>query len=363
MATADVKPTRLTYSGAWIGIILSTLLALVSWQAWPHRPDTPSPRGFSVPTTISSEAQAFLRQGYARRHREALVIPPLVELEARDLKRRSLADGPVALAGASRHAHSVSIRRFHLAGVPLLDIQPVGGNSSKMIVYFHGGGFVMGSAEDSLPLTIRLAEASGVRVVSVNYTTAPFARWRTVTKQALAVVVELTKEYDRQLSNIALAGDSAGANIALTTALQLRDLGHGLPAAIALWSPWTDLDNTGDTHSTLADAGEVMMTYERFLKSAATLYADRSDWRNPYVSPIHADFRAGFAPTLIQVGTKEILLSDSIRLYRAIDSANGTTVLDVYEGMPHVFQNRTTLPESKLAIDKSAKFLRKHFGL
>ena len=99
------------------------------------------------------------------------------------------------------------------------------------------------------------------------------------------------------------------------------------------------------------------------LKNAADAYADPKDQKNPYVSPVYGDYSKGFPPTLIQGGTKEIFLSDFVREYRAIDSAGGTAVLDIYEGMPHVFQAVIfDSPESQQAIRKMKKFLEKYMG-
>ena len=116
-----------------------------------------------------------------------------------------------------------------------------------------------------------------------------------------------------------------------------------MPAALVLWSPWTDVFDTGDTYVTLRDA-EVFYTYEGVLRPSALAYADEADHRNPYVSPVYGDFTQGFPPTLIQGGTKEILLSNFIRLYQALDQAGQMVKLDIYEGMPHVFVK--ILPES-----------------
>src|SRR5213078_1548879 len=110
---------------------------------------------------------------------------------------------------------------------------------------------------------------------------------------------------------------------------------------------------------------EPMYRYEKHLKRAADAYAEPKDQRHPYVSPVYGDYSKGFPPTLIQGGTREIFLSHFVRQYRAIDGAGGVAVLDLYDGMPHVFQMRPEMAdarETKVAMAKMAAFLKGHLG-
>jgi epsilon-lactone hydrolase len=128
--------------------------------------------------------------------------------------------------------------------------------------------------------------------------------------------------------------------------------------------PWVDLTGKGDTFFTLKNADPLPLLTPRLLLAYAAAYANPSDQKNPYVSPVYGNFSSGFPPTLIQGGTKEILLSDFVRLYQALDQAGIPVKLDIYEGMPHVFQtyffHNTT--ESDMAISKTNHFLRKYLG-
>jgi epsilon-lactone hydrolase len=144
----------------------------------------------------------------------------------------------------------------------------------------------------------------------------------------------------------------------------MRDLGREMPAAVVLWSPWADITDRGDSATTLKNFDPVHR-YEKQLKPSADAYADPKDQKNPYVSPVYGDYTKGFPPTLIQGGTREIFLSHCVRQYRAIDAARGIAVLDLYEGMPHIFQVRPELagaPETKAALKKMAEFLKKHMS-
>ena len=162
------------------------------------------------------------------------------------------------------------------------------------------------------------------------------------------------------MKDIAIYGDSAGGGLAAGSVLKMRDQGMGMPAAVVLWSPWSDITETGDTYVTLKHA-EPSYIYENVLKPSANAYADPKDQKHPYVSPVYGDYTKGFPPTLIQGGTKEIFLSNFVRHYQALDAAGQTVKLDLYEGMIHVFMVAIPdSPESKLALSKVDAFLKEH---
>ena len=164
------------------------------------------------------------------------------------------------------------------------------------------------------------------------------------------------------MKDVAICGDSAGGGLAAGAVLKMRNLGKDMPAAVVLWSPWSDITETGDTYQTLKHA-EPHYLYDRHLRSAAQAYAVPKDQKHPYVSPVYGDYSKGFPPTLIQGGTKEILLSNFIRHYQALDVAGQTVKLDLYEGMNHVFQvNIPNSPESKTALSQMDRFLKQHMG-
>jgi acetyl esterase/lipase len=142
----------------------------------------------------------------------------------------------------------------------------------------------------------------------------------------------------------------------------MRDQGLGMPAAVVLWSPWSDITDAGDTYATLQDA-DPLLFYPGNLQHCAAAYAEPKDQKHPYVSPVYGDYAKGFPPTLIQAGTKEIFLSNAVRHYQALDQAGIPVKLDLYEGMWHIFQVfHHDLPESKLARKKVRAFLEERLG-
>jgi len=244
-----------------------------------------------------------------------------------------------------------------LGNVPVLEVKPSGWkDNGQLAVYTHGGAYTFFSARSTLANAALIAHATGRRVISIDYTVAPAGTWRRTLDQVISVFKALNAE-GYPMNRIAFYGDSSGGGLAAGATLKMRDEGLSMPAALVLWSPWADITETGDTHQTLKRA-DPELVYRSLLKPAANAYAVAADQKRPYVSPVYGDFSKGFPPTLIQVGTKEIFLSNAVRLYQAIEAAGGVAKLDVYEGMPHVFQPRLPeSPETKLAMRKVTAFV------
>ena len=313
----------------------------------------------TIPTTISKEAQNALINITTQ-------MPEFVNPGPDDLKGWSELNKQISAMSIAQSQSLVdnfkpNITSTKLGDVNVLDIKPKNWiDNGKVLVYVHGGGYTILGANSTLNNSVPMANATGLRVISVDYSLAPSSKWNEITSEVVSVIKAL-KEKGIALENIAMYGDSAGGGLVASSVLKMRDEGIGVPAAIALWSPWTDVSGAGDTHSTLKNSAPFIP--EPVLKNMGGAYANISDQKNPYVSPVYGNFSKGFSPTLIQVGTKEILLSDSIRLYQALDQAGIPVKLDIYEGMPHVFQ--TTLyktPESTLAISKTVEFLKKYLN-
>lgn len=315
---------------------------------------------FVVPPTISKEARKALAQFSRAAASAPLPAPDDVEawkeVQAEIEKKRAEANSAVVKQYQPR------IKERKLGGVPILDIKPRGWkNSNNVLVYTHGGAYTLYSAKSRLMSAVPMASDTGLRVVSVDYTLAPEARWREVTGQVIAVILALVEE-GHSLTDIAVYGESAGGGLAAGAVLKMRDKGLGMPAAVVLWSPWSDITETGDSYTTLKDA-DPLLYYPGNLKHCADAYAAPADQKHPYVSPVYGDYSKGFPPTLIQAGTKEIFLSNAVRHYQALDNAGIPVKLDLYEGMWHIFQVfNHDLPESKIARKKVSAFLAQHVG-
>ena len=339
-----------------LSTIISMIALLAACVASAQAPSIED-RDIFVPSTISPEAQQVLR-GIINARPYTRAAPQADDLES----WRQLYD---ATEAASEEINNNAVERTgvtvtdaEMDGVPVLDIRPEGWeDNGKVLVYTHGGAYVVFSARSTLASSAPMSRATGLRVISVNYTTAPFAKWEEIQEQVISVFQSLLSE-EYTMEDIALYGDSAGGGLAVSTVLNLRERGMGMPAAAVLWSPWVDLTNAGDTANTLENA-DPTLSYDGLLNESAKAFADGLDLTDPRVSPLYADFSGGFSPSLIQAGTKEILLSTAVRLFQKLEAAGQNTKLDIYEGLWHVFQQHP-IPETEIAIGKSAAFINDH---
>ena len=231
-------------------------------------------------------------------------------------------------------------------------------NTGRILIYLHGGGYTRFSAHSRLGPPALVAAATGIEVISVDYTVAPRGNWKAVTDQVLSVWKALLAKGIAP-TRIGMFGDSAGGGIAAGSVLKMRDRGLALPGALYLMSPSCDVTQQGDSYLTLASVDPVL---DRESSSwGANAYADPQDQKNPYVSAVYGDYAKAFPPTLIQGGTREMLLSNFVREYQAIRSGGHEAVLDLYEGMPHVFQGSVpNTPEARTAIARAASFFKEH---
>ena len=230
----------------------------------------------------------------------------------------------------------------------------------KAILYFHGGGFRLGSVASHRELIARISEACGCRVLAINYRLAPEYRFPAPLEDALAAYGCMLDQGLRP-ENIALAGDSAGGNLVLTTILGLRERGLPLPAAGVLMSPWTDLAATGESYVSRADADPIHQR-PMILALAKNYLGEGGDPRDPLASPLYAD-PAGLPPLLIQVGDRETVLADSTMFAEKARAVGIAVELQVWDGMIHVFQMFAELPEAHRAIASIAEFLKRHLQM
>lgn len=312
-----------------------------------------------IPATISPQARAIYEKllPIVERRRAKTPIPHTYAqfhaLYEADIKSSLKQNAPLL-----KRLH-VSTKDLVLNGVGAVQtLPPAYHDDGTVLIHVHGGGFVLGSARSSLNADALMATATGRRIISVNYTVAPRGKWRLVTNQVIDVYKALLHEGYSPRS-IGMFGDSAGGNIVPASVLKLRNEGLPMPGALVLQSPLVDFHLDGDTETTLRNADPALDWAET--RAMLLAYAPRRDWMNPYVSPIFGNFKKGFPPVLLQVGTKEMLLSDSVRFYQAVKNAGGVAVLDVYEGMPHVFMvYMMGTPEQKAAYAEARRFWAHH---
>lgn len=254
----------------------------------------------------------------------------------------------------------VICRGVSVGGIDAEWIVPADAAADKAILYFHGGGFRLGSVASHRDLIARIAESSGCRVLAINYRLAPEHRFPAALEDARAAL-EWIRTQGFAPDNIALAGDSAGGTLVLTTMLGLRDRGEPLPAAGVLMSPWTDLAATGESYTSRAEADPIHQR-SMILSLAKSYLGEGGDASNPSASPLYADL-SGLPPLLIQAGDRETVRDDATMLATKAKAAGVAAELQVFDGMIHVFQMFPEIPQAGEAIAAIAAFLRRHLRL
>ena len=228
-----------------------------------------------------------------------------------------------------------------------------------MILYFHGGVYVIGSAVFSVPLVGDLVRRTGTRAITLDYRLGPEHPYPAAVEDARAAYEGLLAQGVAP-EQIALAGESAGGGLAVATLLALRQAGVPLPSCAFVMSPYVDLTLAGETLATKRDL-DPLLTPDG-LRTRVPDYVGGADASDPLISPIFGDL-SGLPPMLIQVGSHEVLLSDALRLAARAASADVPVTLEVTPGVPHVFQAYAALvDEAAAALDRAAGFLHAHLA-
>jgi acetyl esterase/lipase len=240
-------------------------------------------------------------------------------------------------------------------GVPAEWITTPDADAQRVVLYLHGGAYVIGSMNTHRDLAGRISRAAGARVLNLDYRLAPEHPHPAAVDDATAAYQWLLGT-GQDPARLAIAGDSAGGGLTLATLVALRDQKLPLPAAGVCLSPWVDLEGIGESMKQCAHL-DPMVQHEHLLRMAR-LYLGDLDPRTPLAAPLYADL-SGLPPLYIQVGTAETLLDDATRIAERARKAGVDTTLEVWDDMIHVFQAfAPMLPEGQQAIDKIGAYLR-----
>jgi monoterpene epsilon-lactone hydrolase len=249
----------------------------------------------------------------------------------------------------------VRLAPTRVGGVPCEWVWAPDVRGTGALVYLHGGGYGLGSIATHRALVSRLSQATGLRALAVGYRLAPEDPFPAAVEDAVAVYRSLLDD-GVPPERLVVAGDSAGGGLAMATMVALRDIGGRLPAAAVCLSPWVDLEVSSDPTTVVADA-DPMVTREE-LQRMAGLYLAGADPRSPLASPLHAELH-GLPPLLVQVGTAETLLDDSLRLAERVRTAGGDVTLEPWRDMIHVWQAfAPLLPDADEAIARIGSWVR-----
>ncbi len=238
-----------------------------------------------------------------------------------------------ALGARYALASDVRTERVDANGVPAEWTIAPGADQNRVILFLHGGGYISGSIESHRHMIAEAGRQAQARTLALGYRLAPEHPFPAALQDALAGYRFLLSSGVNP-KHIALAGESAGGGLAIATLLSLRDAGEPLPACVWCSSPWVDLEMIGSTMVSKAAVDPLIQL--QYLTELATAYLHGADPRTPLASPIHADLH-GLPPLLIQVGSAETLLSDSIRLAAVAGEADVSVTLQVWPEMIHAW--------------------------
>ncbi len=229
-------------------------------------------------------------------------------------------------------------------------------NRGRARIDLHGGGMVMLAGKFAMAGAAMAAVRTGCVAYSVDYRVPPDHPYPAALDDCVAVYRELLKTY--KPGDVVISGASGGGNLAAAAALKIRDLGIPLPAALVLLTPEVDLTESGDTFQTNRHIDIVL---KNGLPEMIKLYADGADLKDPYLSPLFGDFSKGYPPTFIQTGTRDIFLSNSVRMHRALLRAGIEVELHVWEAMPHGGFGGIT-PEDAEVQAEVRRFIEQHWA-
>jgi monoterpene epsilon-lactone hydrolase len=286
---------------------------------------------------------AILRQG-------ALPVGSSVDEQRRLLRE---------LVSAQPLPAEVTVTAATLGGVPTAEVTVDGIEPRHVVLYFHGGVYVIGDAFLAAELASQVGRRTQAKVISVDYRLAPEHPYPAAVEDALAAYQALLHDGVAP-SDIVFAGESAGGGLAIATLVNARDHGLPQPAAAYVMSPYVDLTLAGTTMETRREADPLLS--RELLQPRVTDYASGHGPASGLISPLFADL-AGLPPLLIQAGTHEVLLDDAVRLAAQAATADVAVTLNITPGVPHVFQAyHAILDEAAAALDRAGQFLSSHLA-
>ena len=258
---------------------------------------------------------------------------------------------------AMPHPVDASIEKVNLNGNLCYWVRMPDVSANEVLLFIHGGGYTGGSAESSLCLAAWISHETKATVFSINYRLAPEYPFPAAINDTNEIYKWVLQEGINP-SKLCVAGGSAGGGLALALMIHLKKESISLPACCVLMSPWTDLSQSGDTYQINKSVDPVMK--KEYLESFSEDYLQGQESSNPLASPLFGDL-LGLPPTLIQVGSSEVMLDDSKRVYEKAKSAEVDVVLEEYPEMFHGWQNYyEVLLESRQAVRRVGEFFKRY---
>jgi acetyl esterase/lipase len=336
---------------------LGAAMALLAGVALAQERTIPS-RTLPTPTDISPQMQALISRPIAPTYD---VVPKTTD-EWLARQKASADSGAQSLPALASRLH-VKVEKRQMGGVTVYAVRPDSvdpRNRNRLLIHIHGGCYVLGGGLGAASEAVMMAGLGHYKVISVDYRMPPAAYFPAALDDVVSVWKEALKTHSAK--NMAIFGSSAGGGLTLETVLRLKQLGLPLPAAIAPGTPMADLTGVGDSFHTNAFVDNVLVSPEGFCDPAAQFYAHGHDLKDPLLSPVYGDYK-GFPPAILTTGTRDLLLSNTVRVHRKLKDAGVEAELNVFEAMAHGGYSRDdTAPETHQAFGDIARFFDKHLS-
>jgi epsilon-lactone hydrolase len=348
------RPAALGFVFASATIIVFSVSDAITQTTTPEPRSAPA-RPLPNPTTVSPEMQALIGATPAANWNSA---PTTV-----DEWRKLSAPGAGRNLPALRDRLGVKTEAMTVNGVAAFMVTPQvipPENRNRLLVHMHGGCYVLQGGEAATSEAIYMAGFGHMKVLSVDYRRPPDAPYPAALDDGMAAWKWALKTGDPK--NMAIFGTSAGGALTLSMVLRAKQDGLPLPAAIAPGTPMSDLTGAGDSFATNHMVDNVLVGSDGRCDTMARLYANGHDLKDPMLSPVYGDMN-GFPPTILTTGTRDLLLSNTVRVHRKLRQAGVEAELHVYEGQSHAqYMRDVNAPETKEAFEEIARFFDKHLG-
>jgi acetyl esterase/lipase len=339
----------------------SALAALAAGPAAAQQQGAPlhvPAKSVPVPTDVSPQMGKIiglpLRTNWDIHPKDGAAWKPVAEAGAEALRK--------LVPGMIERLH-VKVERTTIDGVRAFIVTPdvvPPENRDRVLVHVHGGCYVLNPGEAGLPEALFMAGFGHFKVISVDYRMPPEAVYPAAHDDAMTIWKAVTRTTDPRKT--AIFGTSAGGALTLAMVLRAKQEGLPLPAAIAPGTPMSDTTKVGDSFVTNAMLDNVLVSPDGFCDDGAKVYADGHDLKDPMLSPVYGDF-TGFPPTILTTGTRDLLLSNTVRVHRKLREAGVEAFLQVGEGQSHAQYIRDdTAPETRAVFEEIAHFFDTHLA-
>lgn len=319
--------------------------------------DAPAKR-IPVPDDVSPQLQAVIAQPL----HSGWNTPPTTPEGWQALADSQAAAAPASVEPMAKRLH-VKIAQSMIAGVTVYRVTPEtipARNTNRLLIHLHGGCYVLNPHEAALGEAVLMAGMSHTPVISVDYRMPPTAYFPAALDDATAVYAAVLKTTKPQ--DIGVFGSSAGGALTLETMLRAKQARLPMPGALAVGTPMADETEHGDTMQTNAMVDNVLVSPSGFCDAAARFYAHGHDMTDPMISPLNGDLH-GFPPTILMSGTRDVLLSDTVRTHQKLLKSGVRAELLVFEAMSHAqFMFDDKIPEDRQAFTEVSAFFDRHLG-